>query len=157
MDQPVLADTYRITEGPMVWEDVSDGDESCLIVFCISARIIERWESVRDDRSDAGHGAKRPTVSQAAGNCRCSLNALRDGERKFQCYALHSFVVMPNHVHLLVTPTVVATKWLAPMRGLTTYQGNRILGRQGAFCKVRATITWFEARRSFREFGDISS
>ena len=85
------------------------------------------------------------------------LNALRDGERKFQCYALHSFVVMPNHVHLLVTPTVVATKWLAPMRGLTTYQGNRILGRQGAFCKVRATITWFEARRSFREFGDISS
>ena len=61
------------------------------------------------------------------------LNALRDGERKFQCYALHSFVVMPNHVHLLVTPTVVATKWLAPMKGFTAYQANRILGRQGAF------------------------
>ena len=61
------------------------------------------------------------------------LNALRDGERKFQRYALHSFVVMPNHVHLLVTPTVVATKWLAPMKGFTAYQANRILGRQGAF------------------------
>jgi REP element-mobilizing transposase RayT len=59
--------------------------------------------------------------------------ALRDGERKFQRYTLHSFVVMPNHVHLLVTPSVVATKWLAPMKGVTAYQAIRILGRRGAF------------------------
>ena len=30
--------------------------------------------------------------------------ALRDGESRFQRYRLHAFVVMPNHVHVLVTP-----------------------------------------------------
>src|SRR5690242_5684739 len=30
--------------------------------------------------------------------------ALHDGERRFGRYELHAYVVMPNHVHLLVTP-----------------------------------------------------
>jgi REP element-mobilizing transposase RayT len=38
---------------------------------------------------------------------------------------------MPNHVHLLVTPNVVATRWLGPLKGFTAYQANRILGRAG--------------------------
>jgi putative DNA methylase len=29
---------------------------------------------------------------------------LHDGEQRFHRYQMHSFVVMPNHVHLLVTP-----------------------------------------------------
>src|SRR3954452_13450392 len=40
--------------------------------------------------------------------------ALQDGERRFHRYQLHAWVVMPNHVHLLVTPSVIATRWLAP-------------------------------------------
>ena len=40
--------------------------------------------------------------------------ALRGGELRFQRYQLHSFVIMPNHVHLLVTPQVVSTRWLGP-------------------------------------------
>jgi len=57
--------------------------------------------------------------------------ALRDGERRFQRYLLHSFVVMPNHVHLLVTPRVAATRWLGPMKGFTSHRANQILGRTG--------------------------
>jgi len=57
--------------------------------------------------------------------------ALRDGEHRFQRYQLHSFVVMPNHVHLLVTPHVVSTQWLGPMKGFTSYRANQILGRLG--------------------------
>src|SRR5580692_4628539 len=30
--------------------------------------------------------------------------ALHDGERRFHHYQMHAYVVMPNHVHLLVTP-----------------------------------------------------
>ncbi|HTS65990.1 MAG TPA: hypothetical protein VMH28_28405 [Candidatus Acidoferrales bacterium] len=41
------------------------------------------------------------------------IQALQDGQHKFQRYQLHSFVVMPNHVHLLVTPKVMASRWLA--------------------------------------------
>jgi REP element-mobilizing transposase RayT len=61
------------------------------------------------------------------------VGCLRDGEQKFQRYQLHAFVVMPNHVHMLVTPSVVATRWLGPLRGFTAYQANRILGRTGTF------------------------
>jgi len=57
--------------------------------------------------------------------------ALLEGEHRFQRYRLHSYVVMPNHVHLLVTPQVVATQWLGPMKGFTGYRANQILGRQG--------------------------
>jgi hypothetical protein len=38
---------------------------------------------------------------------------------------------MPNHVHLLVTPHVVAAKWLGPLKGFTAHEANRILGRPG--------------------------
>ncbi len=58
---------------------------------------------------------------------------IRDGEQRFHRYQLHAFVVMPNHVHMLVTPSVVATKWLGPLKGFTAFQANRILGRVGAF------------------------
>src|SRR5262245_20385368 len=42
-----------------------------------------------------------------------AVAALEDGDRRFRRYHLHAFVVMPNHVHLLLTPHVVATRWLA--------------------------------------------
>jgi len=57
--------------------------------------------------------------------------SLREGERRFKRYELHSFVVMPKHVHLLVTPQVPATKWLGPMKGFTAHQANRLLGSTG--------------------------
>lgn len=43
---------------------------------------------------------------------RLVVQALTDGESRFQRYRLHAFVVMPNHVHLLVTPLVTARHWL---------------------------------------------
>jgi putative DNA methylase len=59
--------------------------------------------------------------------------ALRHGERELQRYQLHSFVVMPNHVHLLVTPHVVAGEWLGPLKGFTGHQANLLLGTHGPF------------------------
>ena len=59
------------------------------------------------------------------------VKALRDGEGRFGRYQLHSFVVMPNHVHILVTPLVEATKWLRTLKGFTAPEANAILGRTG--------------------------
>jgi len=59
------------------------------------------------------------------------VGALIDGERRFNRYELHSFVVMPNHVHLLVTPHVSATKWLGPLKGFTAHEANVFLGSPG--------------------------
>ena len=54
-----------------------------------------------------------------------------DGDR----YDLHGWVVMPNHVHVLITPA--ARHRLADImhcwKSYTSKRANRILGRSGAF------------------------
>jgi REP element-mobilizing transposase RayT len=59
------------------------------------------------------------------------VNSLLDGERRFHRYELHSYVVMPNHVHLLATPSVVSAKWLGPMKGFVAHEANAFLGLTG--------------------------
>jgi REP element-mobilizing transposase RayT len=59
------------------------------------------------------------------------VSALRDGEMRFHRYQLHTYVVMPNHVHVLVTPRVPSRQWLGPLKGFCAYQANRILGTTG--------------------------
>lgn len=76
----------------------------------------------------AATGAKHLCMPEIAS---LVVKALRDGEQRFGRYQLHSFVVMPNHVHILVTPRVTATKWLGPLKGFTAHESNAILGRTG--------------------------
>ncbi len=47
------------------------------------------------------------------------------------CYSLHAFVVMPNHVHLLITPRVPIPQLTKPLKGFTARQANRILAQEG--------------------------
>jgi len=46
-------------------------------------------------------------------------------------YNLHAFVVMPNHVHVLLTPRVPPSRLLKSLKGCTAREANRILGRVG--------------------------
>jgi REP element-mobilizing transposase RayT len=58
-------------------------------------------------------------------------DAIRRGESSRKFYELHSWVIMPNHVHLLITPRVplpTITRWL---KGSTAREANRILGLTG--------------------------
>jgi REP element-mobilizing transposase RayT len=80
------------------------------------------------DRSESG-----PVFLKQAEIAQIVVCAIRDGEMRFQRYELHAFVVMPNHVHLLVTSNVPNAKWLGPMKGFTGSMGNRILKRTGPF------------------------
>ena len=48
-------------------------------------------------------------------------------------YTLHAFVVMPNHVHLLLTPQVDVPKLLRSLKGITAKRANQALGLTGAF------------------------
>ena len=72
-----------------------------------------------------------PTFLQQPDIATLVVAALHDGERRFGRYHLNSFVVMPNHVHILVTPRVIATRWLGPLKGFTAHEANRILGHTG--------------------------
>ena len=58
-------------------------------------------------------------------------DALLHGERGRNFYQLRAWVIMPNHVHVLLLPKIslpVITRWL---KGSTARQANLILGRTG--------------------------
>lgn len=61
------------------------------------------------------------------------MTALLDGDRKFDRYKLHSFVVMPNHVHLLATTQWPTSRWLGPLKGFTAHAANQLIGLTGPF------------------------
>jgi REP element-mobilizing transposase RayT len=46
-------------------------------------------------------------------------------------YQLHSYVVMPNHVHLLVTPIEDVSKIMQSLKRFTAREANQILGQTG--------------------------
>jgi REP element-mobilizing transposase RayT len=52
----------------------------------------------------------------------------RERERHYQ---LHSYVVMANHAHLLVTPLAEVSKIMQSLKRFTAREGNRILGLTG--------------------------
>ena len=52
-----------------------------------------------------------------------------EGERHF--YQLCAWVVMPNHVHLLILPRVPVPMLMRWLKGSTARSANRILGRTG--------------------------
>jgi REP element-mobilizing transposase RayT len=46
-------------------------------------------------------------------------------------YLLHTWVVMPNHVHLLITPQCPVPEIMRHLKGSTAREANRLLGRTG--------------------------
>ena len=61
-------------------------------------------------------------------------------------YDLHAFVVMPNHVHMLVTPAVPLPKLTKSLKGITAKRANSELRHQGEFEKIRRYIEWNPVR-----------
>jgi REP element-mobilizing transposase RayT len=51
--------------------------------------------------------------------------------RDLRHYQLHAYVVMPNHVHLLITPLAEVSKVMQSLKRFTAREGNRILGLTG--------------------------
>jgi REP element-mobilizing transposase RayT len=51
--------------------------------------------------------------------------------RSGSAYELHSFVVMANHIHLLVTPAIDASLLTKSLKRFTAREGNRMLGLTG--------------------------
>jgi REP element-mobilizing transposase RayT len=88
---------------------------------------IRRCQEAHMDRGDGACWLRVPAVAEAVE----SAFTFRDGE----AYLLHAWVVMPNHVHVLLTPQGDATLAgiLKSWKSFTSKEANRLLGRQGTF------------------------
>jgi len=61
----------------------------------------------------------------------CVLRSLLRGERELNQYALHAYVIMPNHVHVLLNPFCTLERITNGLKGVTAMEANRILGQTG--------------------------
>ena len=57
--------------------------------------------------------------------------ALRYGEAVRQFYVLHAWVIMPNHVHVVLEPRRARPEIMRWLKGRTARKANLILGRRG--------------------------
>src|SRR5258706_485537 len=46
-------------------------------------------------------------------------------------YELGAYVVMPNHVHLLIRPSIAPERLMKSLKGASAREANRVLGRTG--------------------------
>jgi REP element-mobilizing transposase RayT len=61
----------------------------------------------------------------------CVVDAIKRGERDWNYYRLHAFVVMANHVHILIEPNVPLAQITHRLKGVTARAANQILRREG--------------------------
>jgi len=59
------------------------------------------------------------------------VDALRYGEKQIFKYDLHAYVVMSNHVHLLITPREPLSKITHSLKRFTARKANELLGLTG--------------------------
>jgi len=59
------------------------------------------------------------------------VSALQSGAAEFGRYDLHAYVVMANHVHVLLTPKVEVQEITKSLKGIAARQANQILHRTG--------------------------
>jgi REP element-mobilizing transposase RayT len=89
-----------------------------------SGEAFVAMDRIRDGARSGPLFLQRPEIAELI------VAALHDGER-FHRYELHSWVIMANHVHILVTPRIPSTRWLGPLKGFTAHRANQLLNRQG--------------------------
>src|SRR5258708_31962375 len=65
-------------------------------------------------------------------------------------YRLGAFVVMANHVHVLLLPLINPSRLLQSLKGFTAREANRILGRTGEpFWQAESYDHWVRDQEEF--------
>lgn len=110
----------------------------------------ERFRRI-DKEPDAArtgpHWLKMPRIAESV------VQLIRKGERELGYFALHAFVVMPNHVHLLLAPKIELRRIMNGLKGQR--RARRIgfwRGHGSIFGRMNRTITAFGQWRSLGRF-----
>lgn len=78
--------------------------------------------------------------------------ALKHGETARRLYALHAWVIMPNHVHAIMEPRIALPDIMRWLKGRTSRVANRILGRTGKpFWQDESFDHWIRAGEELRK------
>jgi putative transposase len=105
---------------------------------------FKQIDSILDKTTSGPFWLKDPTVAH------CVTDAMHFGAEKLNFYSLHAFVIMPNHVHLLITPIVPLSRITSGLKGVTARDANAILHRTGQhFWQDESFDHWVRNRAQF--------
>jgi REP element-mobilizing transposase RayT len=74
------------------------------------------------------------------------VNALHYGERQLKLYELLAWVVMANHVHVVLYPRAKLAQITKAVKGYTALEANRMLERTGQFWQHESFDRWIRDR-----------
>ena len=67
-------------------------------------------------------------------------------------YRLHAWVVMPNHVHIVITPESPFSELMRWLKRTTARRSNQLLGRRGvAFWQDESYDHWIRTTAEFEK------
>jgi hypothetical protein len=90
-----------------------------------SGQAFAAMDRLLDGTSDGAVYLREPAIADMV------VEAIQYNASVLGHFALHAFVVMPNHVHLLATPAVPLPKLTKSLKGITAKRGNALLALTG--------------------------
>lgn len=103
----------------------------CLPVQQFSNSELSAGERFKETEKILDHPHSGPLWLKNPHIAEIVVTAILRGTHEFRHYDLHSYSVMPNHVHLLVTPRLQVRKITRALKGVTARKDNDILQRTG--------------------------
>ena len=111
-----------------------------------SGKAFVRFDRVLDLTPDGPHWLRDSRIAQLV------AEAIEFGDKSLRHYDLFAYVVMSNHVHVVLSPIVDMPRITKSLKGATARRANVILGHSGqAFWQRESFDHWprndFERRR----------
>jgi putative DNA methylase len=101
----------------------------------------------RLDRADFG-----PQWLRDGRIARCTVDAFHFGQNELKFYKLYSYVIMPNHVHILLQPDVPLARITKSLKGYTAREANLMLSRTGRpFWQYESYDHWVRNERELHK------
>jgi len=83
---------------------------------------------------------------------RCTINAFYFGQNELKLYKLYSYVIMPNHVHILLQPGTPLARITKSIKGYTAREANLLLKRTGSpFWQYESYDHWVRNERELHK------
>jgi putative transposase len=115
--------------------------------FLSSGRRFLTEDQALDRLATGPHYLKDPAVAAVV------AKALRFGADTLKLYDLHAWVIMSNHVHILIDPHVPLSRITKSVKNFSAREANAILNRTGEpFWQTMSYDHWV---RNEREFNNI--
>jgi REP element-mobilizing transposase RayT len=104
---------------------------------------FQREDQLLDLTPTGPHHLKDPRIAQAV------LNTLHYAAQTLNLYDLHAWVIMSNHVHILLTPKAPLPRITRSIKNYSAREANRILNQTGPFWQNESYDHWIRNEREF--------